>query len=175
MDVVERIIGAFPSYMTAESAALADLLTSEGAAFSTHSFSVLVGGETVTIPERLYVEREALEGFDDLGRCLLTRHHNGFVRQRALQQVLSLDEPWTAPFIVRLVGEYVIEIIEQIDEAFALTFDKHMVTFVAANPDFIRLTRARVTSYWNCYFRNTPHRDHVGFRAIDRIEASGLR
>jgi hypothetical protein len=174
MDVVDRIIGAFPTFLTTESAALADLLTSEGAAFSPHSFSVLVGGETITIPERLYVERQVPAGLDDLGRCLLTRHHSGFVRQRALERVLSLNEPWTAPFIVRLVGEYVIEIIEQIDEAFALISDENMGTFVVSNPDFMRLTRARVTSYWNCYFRSTPRRDHVGFRLIDRIEATGL-
>ena len=50
-----------------------------------------------------------------------------------------------------------------------------MGAFVASNPDFVRLTRARVASYWDCYFRRTPRRDHVGFRLIDRIEATGAR
>lgn len=47
-----------------------------------------------------------------------------------------------------------------------------MGAFVRANPDFIRLTRARVISYWNCYFRHIPRQDYVGLRLMDRIEAA---
>ena len=173
MDLSDRIISAFPSELKRSSAALADLLRAEGAALSPHSFRVLVHGETLEIPERLYVARAAFENRDGLGSCLLTRHHNGFVRQRALEETLSLKQPWTAPFIVRLVGEYVIEIIEQIDAAFDQISDAQLGDFVAANPAFIRLTRARVTSYWNSYFRKTPPSEYVGFRVMDRIEATG--
>ncbi len=175
MDFSERITRAFPSTMAGEVEGLANSLAAEGATLSTYSFSVTVGNECIAIPERLYADsRRALIGDGDAAACLLTRHHNGFVRQRALEQVLLLDEPWAVPFIVRLVGEYVVEIVEQIDEAFSQHLPDNLAAFVRANPDFIHLTRARVTSYWDCYFRTTPRREHVGFRLMDRIEAASV-
>ena len=106
MNVADRIIGAFPSVITGDSEALAAQLTSEGATLSPCSFEVIVLEELVAIPERRYVEQRLMpEACSDLASCLLTRHHNGYVRQRALEQVLHLDGPWAAPFIVRLVGE----------------------------------------------------------------------
>jgi hypothetical protein len=48
------------------------------------------------------------------------RHHDGFGRQRQLKTLLDADEPWTAPFIVQLLGEYVIQICRDI-ERFART------------------------------------------------------
>ena len=42
--------------------------------------------------------------------AIYSRHHDGLVRQRALATLLDFDEPWTAPFIVQLLGEYVIQV-----------------------------------------------------------------
>lgn len=173
MGVADRIEGAFPSAVESEAGAVAARMASEGATLSDDSFSVAVDGETVTIPERLYVERTlSLPSFSGVTQCLLTRHHSGFVRQHALRDVLRLDEPWAVPFIIRLAGEYVIEIVEQIDEAFAAISPEKIGCFVSYNPGFVRLTRARVTSYWDCYFRSIPRDQHVGFRLMDRIEAA---
>jgi hypothetical protein len=153
-----------PAHLAREAEALAKILALEGATLSPDSFTVSVGSERAVIPERLYVEEPAV-GY---GRAATAC----FVRQRALEQVLLLDEAWAAPFVVRLVGEYVLEILDQIDEAFSEHLPKDLEGFVSANPDFIRLTRARVTSYWNCYFRIISRRDYVGFRLMDRIEAA---
>jgi len=175
MDVAERIARAFPRAMTREAEAAAATVASMGATLSPDGFRVVAGAELVTIPERLYVEeRNLLASGNGLVACLLTRHHDGFVRQRALERVLRLDTLWAVPFVVRLVGEYVVEIVEQIDDGFAELPLDHVSAFVVANPDFMRLTRARVTSYWSCYYRNTPHREYVGFRLMDRIEASAV-
>ena len=171
MAVADRIIRAFPPNLAGEVETVAATLASRGATLSPDSFTVTVEAQAVAIPERLYVD-ERRGG--DATACLFTRHHDGFVRQRALAQVLLLDEPWATPFVVRLVGEYVIEIVEQIDEAFSEQLPRNLAAFVSANPDFIRLTRARVTSYWNCYFRATPRREHIGFRVMDRIEAAAI-
>lgn len=176
MLVVEQMVRAFPGALAREAEAAATLLANLGATLSPGGFSVLVEDELVTVPERLYVEeRTALAGDDALIACLLTRHHDGFVRQRALERVLCLRAPWALPFIVRLVGEYVIEIVGQIDDAFADLPVDHLAAFVEANPQFIRLTHARVVSYWNWFYRHIPRREYVGFRLMERIEASAVR
>src|SRR6185312_1590283 len=57
-------------------------------------FSVQVCGEAVTIPYRLYHSPSQImtEHLTDLEKelvdCLLTRHHDGFVRQRHLEQII---------------------------------------------------------------------------------------
>jgi hypothetical protein len=129
------------------------------------SFSVTVGGAGVTIPYRIYNPEPAnatiLNGEQRriLG-CLYTRHNDGWTRHRHLQQMIGDLSPWVMPFVVQLVAEYVVEIIEDIDAHLSdLTLPGSAQQtayggFVAANPDFLRLTQARVISYWNCYYRD---------------------
>lgn len=172
----ETLTRAFPSGLHASlSVALGDLpqsvypptesITSSG---SREWPALTVGGERVEIPYRIYnpvpPTNLAPEGSQVAVAidCLYTRHNDGFVRQRALQRVLASDETWTIPFVLQLLGEYVIEICEDIHR-FAETELPHrpdmvraLHSFVADNPDFVVLTRHRATSYWACYYRR-PH------------------
>jgi hypothetical protein len=58
-----------------------------------------------------------------------------------------------APFIIQLLGEYVIEVVERaaavVEEASSPAF----ALFVQENPSFLDLTIARATSSWNAYYR----------------------
>jgi hypothetical protein len=129
-----------------------------------------VGGEPVHIPSRIY--HDPMSPSDVLTAisltpvqrtilaCLYTRHHHGHVRQRWLRTIASATEPWVAPFVVNLVGEYVVEIIVDIHRALLPALDDpaspHFAqygTFLAENPEFLALTRQRVASYWDCYYR----------------------
>src|SRR5262245_55902502 len=76
-------------------------------------FTVLVEGEPVTIPERIYFPELPPEITSRWGQvernvyaCLYSRHHDGYTRQRHLRILVKLSEPWVAPFVVRLIGEY---------------------------------------------------------------------
>ena len=108
--------------------------------------------------------------------CIYTRHHDGFVRHDRLSHVLGSGELWTAPFILRLIGEYVVEIVISI--AGALAADpgiRHSCVQVAAeNPDFIELTRQRAVSYWDCYYRRQYPRlgSYPGMEALHLIDAT---
>jgi hypothetical protein len=95
----------------------------------------------------------ARPGGPALAAVIYSRNHDGYVRQRQLAALLGSDEPWAAPFIVALLGEYVIEICLEI-ERFALTefaarpaMRQSMSAFFAANRPFIELTRQRAISY----------------------------
>jgi len=59
------------------------------------------------------------------------------------------------PYVIQLVGEYVIEIVNVVRENLGCLRQKTYARFVSENPCFITLTRRRATSYWNCYYRTS--------------------
>jgi hypothetical protein len=87
-----------------------------------NTFTLTVDGEVVSIPRRVYhnislVQRKGLDNVQrELIDCILTRHCDGFQRQRSLSQVLNSNHVWIPPFVVQLLGEYVIEIIRVIED-----------------------------------------------------------
>ena len=107
---------AFPSCLEQEAKALDQVMGQlRQARMAIHRFiEVRVDGEELVIPYRIYhldhedVFADLTETQSILYSCLLTRHHDGHVRQRHLERILSVHEPWIAPFVVQLTGEYVI-------------------------------------------------------------------
>ena len=122
-----------------------------------YTYQVLLGGDTLTIPQRLYVDRSLL--WDDAGRdatgrgiasCLGTRHHDGHVREACLARLLAEPQGWMAPFIVHLVGEYVDEIVQRIEAAlpdFGPDMRAALAAFVRENPRYLDTIERRTISY----------------------------
>ncbi len=100
----------------------------------------------------------------------MTRHCDGRVRQHHLRNLAQPLPLWAVPFVVRLVGEYVLEIIDDIEANFDESHSTEFAQFLNNNRPFVTLTSQRVTSYWNCYYRGRfPIRtDYAGFRVLDR-------
>ena len=143
----------------------------------TEQFEVSLGGETIRIPARLRFRNnhadEALNGDIRLMvRCLRSRSSDGFERQRAVRDLLRDIQPWAAPFIVALIGEYLVEILDDIAGVFGESVPEPIIEFLRENPAYWFLTKQRVSSYWNVYYRrSTRKKDYVGFklkRQIDR-------
>ncbi|MER7609665.1 hypothetical protein [Nocardioides sp. NPDC127503] len=144
---------------------------------------VTIHGEHLEIPNRIYnvFPAGAFERLTPPSRaaagCIYTRHPDGRTRQRALGLALSADMDWCAPFVVQLLGEYVVEICIDIEEFLAdgaMTYPnvaRGLQHFAGSNPAFIALTRARATSYWSEYYRTDfPHiNTYPAIRALDQI------
>ncbi len=150
-------------------------------------FVVRVGGESLTIPGRIYcpeLPADDLSALPATQRAIIhrvyTRHHDGRVRRRHLRSIIDEPRPWVAPFVVRLVGEYVADILLDIRtglvEVDVPGTRMHAVygEFGAANPEFITLTRQRVASYWNCYHRNlwADRAHYPGTTVIESVMAA---
>ncbi|CAN5383344.1 hypothetical protein BH10PSE3_BH10PSE3_37490 [soil metagenome] len=140
------------------------------------AFRLVFDKETLAIPPRIYQDETELRGryadHSQILDSLLTRHHDGFVRARALARILSsTPETWTFPFVIELMGEYVVEILQQIEDGFEHLNLEACTHFLTDNPAFLALTRQRVMSYWDCYYRAISRQDYVGFRLIRRLEA----
>jgi hypothetical protein len=124
---------------------------------------LVVTAEPVLIPSRVYNPEPSSGFIAGLGRVeklvaagIYSRHHDGFVRQRWLGTLLDADEPWVAPFIIQLLGEYVIEICRDIESFARMSFSpmhQHLSVFLGENRCFAALTRHRASSYWSCYYR----------------------
>jgi hypothetical protein len=143
-------------------------------------FSVQVDGQVVLIPTRLYFasHRSALPENDKswrFSRALQSRSSDGFERQRAARDLLRGLQPWDAPFIVALIGEYIVEILEDVSAAMTSDHERTLGFFISHNNAFWETTKRRVTSYWSEYYRygcrSSYRRDeYVGFKLIDRLE-----
>lgn len=104
--------------------------------------------------------------FERLGQ--LSRHHNGHVRQSAIERLLRLYPVESVPYVVQLLSEYVVEVAEAIHANIPNGYLDLMRQFLDENPVYTVRVRSRVTSYWNCYDRNRyPHlNDSPAFRLL---------
>ena len=140
------------------------------------TFEVRVYDDVLAIPYRIYNAEVPKDVVASLSltqqmmlHCLFTRHHDGFVRQRHLARLLGAQEPWVVPYVVALIGEYVVEIVHDIEQGLRdlENDDKRRRLygrFAADNPRFLQLTRSRVASYWSEYHSfayQNPARKHL--------------
>ena len=80
-------------------------------------------------------------------------------------------------------GEYVVEIVADIVQGLpelavpgtgsAARYGR----FLVENEEFLDLTRQRVASYWNCYYRSHYfiRADYPGFRLLSSLRAAALQ
>jgi len=128
---------AFPARLKLDAAAVLAVLPPT-AYEPRGSFTVTIAGESVTIPERIYnseprLARSLTEAQQLILNCVYSRHHDGFVRQAHVGAILGCRVEWTAPFIARLIGEYVLPIIEDIWSALSDdTAEREKVTSLRA-------------------------------------------
>jgi hypothetical protein len=113
---------AFPAYLATEVESVIQVLSDYQSLPPSDTFASVVQGERIEIPYRVYYrESQVLKCAERLGiqgriaQCLGTRHHDGFLREKCLKQVIAVDEAWVAPFIAKLVGEYILQIIQIIE------------------------------------------------------------
>lgn len=143
-------------------------------------FTVSIEGERLSIPVRVYHDPNDLRSTIARSRGdtrllalgLGTRHCDGYIREECLRQIVAVDRPWLAPFIVQLLGEYVVEIVEVIAAAIDEASPTRFSGFVHENPGFMATTRRRATSYWACYHRSRfpALRTYPALTALDAIE-----
>jgi hypothetical protein len=182
----DALISAFPRELAGDARAVLAVMPAHRL-LQAASFSVLVQGQHVTIPGRLYNDEPSADAVAKLStrqrqllHCLYSRHCDGRVRQRHLEEVICLDDPWVVPFIVQLVGEYVLEILVIIrDELRDLaTPGTHAqlayARFILDNPAYFDRIQRRVTSYWNCYYRAayTSFRGYPGCTLLDLLRSA---
>jgi hypothetical protein len=148
-------------------------------------------GTVIRIPERVYnnpITDSDYRSFSDRQRLIAdawySRSHDGFVRQRLLNRIIPANESWVVPYVVAALGDYVVEIVHEVDEGLkwhARAGTSHLQAyrqFAANNDDFITLMRQRATSYQHCYYSGSYSRQggasrkpiYPAFSALAQLE-----
>jgi hypothetical protein len=169
-------MSAFPPSLKLQADGLRQVMGTTSLA--THrNIEVNVGEDRLAIPYRIHHEGneqacESLAGTQSvMYSCLLTRHHDGRVRQHQLERILPIAEPWVVPFVIQLTGEYVVEILNSCETHLHALDPVLYGAFIRDNQAYFQATQDRMISYWDCYYRTQYKRrsDYVGFRLFDRF------
>jgi hypothetical protein len=145
---------------------------------------VTLDREKLWVPARIYNAEpppHALEALTPQRRlfvhCVLSRHSDGFVRERHAAAIVKSDAPFTVPFIVELAADYVAEIVETVRAGLrginnypSNTFES-FGRFLFDNPDQLELVRQRTISFWNEHHRSLiPRESYPGFALLDSFD-----
>jgi hypothetical protein len=145
-------------------------------------YKVYFDSELLIIPYRLYFNEPKIEDEKLLSpiqkqilSCIYLRHHNGFIRQKRLEQLVDSTDGFIIPHTFQLLGEYVVEILEVLDKHINdKTIDKYF-QFITENKKYWQQTESRMISYWNEYYRRPKFpklEKYIGKQIVDRIKAN---
>jgi len=171
---------AFPAALAGTLAQLLPVLTTGQLHAPSVPFDVHQDGRLLRIPVRTYYHREQLLACTRLAGdagvlalCLGTRHHDGHLREACLRQLLLQERAWTAPFVVHLCGEYVLQIVEAIEVALPAWNADALARYLRENCAYVATLERRAVSYWNCYYRRRfpEWEDYPGSRAMAALRA----
>ena len=156
----ETLCNRFPSNLFEDISIIENALDLSSEHRSYQPFNVKLQGSILKIPSRIYVNDNQLTKISNLTPlqkeivyCTFSRHHDGFVREKCLKKIVNSNNFFVAPYIIQLLGEYVLEIIEVIlENKDSLNID-NIISYIRQNPLHYEQTKQRVYSYWDCYYR----------------------
>lgn len=169
---------SFPKHISSTSFSMLENLKEDVLRISDYGNSFVLEGEKLVLPYRVYCEPHLLayyigqfERLRLVAFCLLTRHHNGYVRERYLKEIITSNEKWVIPFVVQLMGEYVAEILTIIWENIDNINKGNLVSFIIENKSYWAKTKQRIVSYYEVYNSFQVRKsDYIGFKLTKRIE-----
>jgi len=176
-----KMLNAFPSFLRNDVEVVIDFLSDKN--FDIHPTveqEIILSDERLIIPGRVYFD-EPKEGLGNnltdiqqtIMNCIYLRHNNGFVRQKRLEKLKNNNEYFVTPFVFQLLGEYVVEIVQAINEQTKGLKLSNFAQFVEENPKYWMQTESRMISYWNEYYRRPTYpkiKDYVGYEIMKRIK-----
>lgn len=172
-EIERRILNAFPMEIREEVIdVITQLPSGKDRSFALSSDNleqVHVLNSAIIIPNRVYfkkpdlynfapqlVEIPSINGSDktrfSIFNCIYSRDENGYIRQACLEKIIQLSDPWVPPFVLKLLSEYVIQIIDLIAVKVDNLQSELYADFINNNPYFVINMKKRIISYWACYF-----------------------
>lgn len=176
---INIILEAFPKLLENDIKVIFEIIEFNTRSFSNDTFEIKINEETIHIPSRIYCEEpdeikelKMTQSQRQILNCFFTRHHSGYVRQKRLRQIFNQGniEKWMIPYILQLAGEYVEEILRDINMNIDLIDSDDFKDFISSNKDFIKITEDRIVSYWNEYYKKSIDKDeYAGFKIKEKV------
>ncbi len=180
-----QLLQAFPKELAQDVQSVIEILPfNPQFSISIQMYTVILETEKVTVPYRVYFEEPDPKNENALTNiqrrilhCIYLRHHNGFVRQRRLEQLNNTMDIWEMPFKFNLLGEYVLEILIVLNQQIKNSDIKFYCKFMNLNPTYWELTKQRIASYWNVYYRGPKFPKlsaYLGSQIVERLEKPNM-
>jgi hypothetical protein len=121
------------------------------------------------IPE---LENELTETQKQILNCIYTRHHDGYIREKRLKNLFGFDHEWILPYKLQLLGEYVIEILFELDKHITDKNIQQYKQLTLNNRKYWEQTKSRMGSYWNEHYKYPNYKkikDYIGHKIMKRI------
>ena len=151
---------SFPSYLHKDTTKIADFLQQN----DPKDFKIIgrevvyLNGEALELPQRVYFGEYNTQSLtlvqEQMLNCLYLCHCNGHLREHYLRELLIVKENFTLPFIAKLFGDYVIEILEVLHRELPNNTHDKLKVFFRKNPLYQKRIESRIASYWDCFYRN---------------------
>lgn len=125
-----------------------------------------------------YTFRNEIE--EILTYCLYTRHHNGYVREKYLKKLLDEkllhDYAFINAFIIRLLGEYVLEIWTLIYDNKAVFNNISSYNFIKENPEILNKNIARAITYSTLYYSHVfkDYRQSPAYKSLHYLSSLNI-
>ncbi len=143
------------------------------------NIEIKLHSETIVLTDRICfaepkpeLENNLTDTQKQILNCIYTRHFNGYVREGRLKNLLNIDHEWILPFKLQLLGEFVIEILIELDKHIT---DKNITLYkrlTLDNKKYWQQTKSRMVSWWDADYRNlSPKKlnDYIGYKIVKRI------
>lgn len=182
---IKILLDAFPKKLENDIKVVFEIIYFNTELCTIDTFDIQIDEETIHIPSRIYCEEpNEIEEIKithlqrQILNCFFTRHHNGYVRQKRLRQIFTKGsiEKWMIPYILQLAGEYVEEILRDINMNIELIDADDFREFISSNKDFIKITGDRIASYWNEYYKKSIDKDeYAGFKIKEKVNCLNIK
>lgn len=168
---------SFPSYLQKDATKIADFLQQN----DSKDFKIIgaeavcLNGEFLELPQRVYFGEFNTKNLtfvqEQMLNCLYLCHHNGHLREYYLRKVLEVKEDFALPFIAKLFGDYVIEILEVLHHKLPNDTRDKLRDFFRANPLYQKRIESRIASYWDLFYRNaqSDFKKYIGYQLFQTI------
>ena len=125
-----------------------------------------LSGQSIHFPYRIYIQEMENEVFLKMSDkqkmiigCIYSRSCDGFVREKHIRNLLSMDYPeWVIPYIFKVCDEYVVEILQIVYDNLKDKNTESIKQFCANNRNSFCKSYNRMISYWNEFYRHDCYR-----------------
>ena len=163
---------SFPSYLQKDATKIADFLQqNDPQGFnSIWTETICLKGEFLELPQRVYFGEYNTQSLtlvqEQMLNCLYLCHCNGHLREHYLRELLIVKEDFTLPFIAKLFGDYVIEILEILQSELPNDTRDKLRDFFRENSLYQKRIESRIASYWDLFYRNVypDFKKYVGYQ-----------
>lgn len=163
--LINQMLEAYPEGIRNEVDSILNNVDTHSIHFHEYTEEYKIKNSIAKIPYRIYLCPEDIDSHNLNKReerilsTYFTRHNDGYVRQKALNVITHSDFilDYEIPFLFRVCGEYVVEILEDAFEGIKKIDVKLLQLFIKDNHKELQLSEQRMISYWSEYYRKKSY------------------